>query len=65
MQTTMDAGGPGDWFLLPAERGNAATRLDHRHAASWSTGNEVAPLIHGAVYFAALRSCADSLGAGD
>jgi len=64
-QTTKDAAGPANWFLLAAERGNAATGLDHRHAASWSTGNEVRPLIHGAVYFNALRSCADSLGAGD
>jgi phosphatidylserine/phosphatidylglycerophosphate/cardiolipin synthase-like enzyme len=60
-----DAVGLASWFLSPAERGNAATGLDLRHVASWSTGNAVQPLIHGVTYFAALRSCAESLGAGD
>lgn len=62
---TADAAMLANWFLLPSERGNASTGLDRRRAASWSTGNEVRPLIHGATYFAALRSCAESLGAGD
>jgi phosphatidylserine/phosphatidylglycerophosphate/cardiolipin synthase-like enzyme len=54
-----------NWFLTPAERGNPATGLDRRHGASWSTGNDVRPLIHGATYFAALRSCTESLAHGD
>jgi phosphatidylserine/phosphatidylglycerophosphate/cardiolipin synthase-like enzyme len=55
----------GQWFLSPAERGNPSTRLDRRRDRSWSTGNDVRPLIHGATYFEALRSCADSLGRDD
>jgi phosphatidylserine/phosphatidylglycerophosphate/cardiolipin synthase-like enzyme len=53
------------WFLTPAERGNSATGLDRRHGASWSAGNEVRVLIHGATYFGALRSCTEKLGPGD
>ena len=60
-----------DWFLTAGERGNPATGIDRRHAeagttgSAWTTGNEVRPLIHGATYFAALRSCVDSLTKGD
>ena len=54
-----------NWFLTPAERGNPATGLDRRHNASWSSGNEVRPLIHGANYFAALRSSTERLAHGD
>jgi phosphatidylserine/phosphatidylglycerophosphate/cardiolipin synthase-like enzyme len=53
------------WFLSSAERGNAASGLDRRHNASWSSGNEVRPLIHGATYFAALRASTESLARGD
>ena len=53
------------WFLTPVERGNSATDLDRRRDASWSTGNEVRALIHGATYFRALRSCAEGLADGD
>ena len=53
------------WFLTPAERGNPATDLDRRRDASWSTGNEVRALIHGATYFRALRSCTEGLADGD
>src|SRR5690348_12450190 len=54
-----------DWFLTAGERGNPATGIDRRHAHAWTTGNDVRPLVHGAGYFAALRSCVDSLGTGD
>ena len=53
------------WFLNPAERGNPGTGLDGRRGASWSTGNEVRALIHGATYFGALRSATESLARGD
>ena len=64
-QPTADDAVLANWFLSAAERGNVATGVDRRRGASWSTGNDVRPLIHGASYFAALRSCADGLGAGD
>lgn len=57
--------GLDDWFLTAAERGNAATGIDRRHADAWTTGNEARPLIHGATYFAALRSCVETLTKGD
>ncbi len=45
-----------DWFLSPAERGNAATKLDARRGdgAAHTEGNEVRVLVHGAEYFARL-----------
>ncbi|TMR87834.1 phospholipase, partial [Nonomuraea basaltis] len=49
-----------DWFLTEEERGNPATRLE-----PWTTGNDVCPLIHGAAYFAELKSCVDALGKDD
>ncbi|MFJ7589674.1 phospholipase D family protein [Streptomyces sp. NPDC097617] len=56
-----------DWLLLPAERGNPATRLDRRRpdGTAWSTGNDVRPLVHGAVYFAELLTAVRSMGRGD
>src|SRR4051812_30806392 len=56
-----------DWFLSASERGNPATRLDRRHEAglSWTAGNEVRPLVHGAVYFAALLRCVRAMRSGD
>ncbi|MGE5288521.1 MAG: phospholipase D family protein [Micromonosporaceae bacterium] len=55
------------WFLTVEERGNAATRLDRRHAdnAAWTTGNLVRPLIHGAAYFAELLDRVRAMRAGD
>jgi phosphatidylserine/phosphatidylglycerophosphate/cardiolipin synthase-like enzyme len=53
------------WFLSPSERGNPSTGLDRLHGVSWSTGNEVRALVHGATYFGGLRSAADSLALGD
>ncbi len=56
-----------DWFLSGHERGNAATRIDRRHAsgAAWTSGNAVYPLVHGQVYFAELLSRLNRVGAGD
>ena len=56
-----------DWFLSPAERGNPATRVDRRHrdGLAWTSGNEVAPLVHGANYFDQLLRCLGELRAGD
>jgi phosphatidylserine/phosphatidylglycerophosphate/cardiolipin synthase-like enzyme len=56
-----------DWLLTSRERGNPATILDERHAgkAAWSTGNQVRPLVHGAVYFAELLAGVNELLAGD
>jgi len=54
-----------NWFLTPTERGNTATGLDRRHGASWSSGNEVRALIHGANYFAALRDATERLARDD
>jgi len=55
------------WFLGAVERDNPWTRLDRRHPGdqAWSAGNEVTPLVHGAVYFPRLRQCIERLGAGD
>lgn len=56
-----------DWYLTARERGNPATRLDRRHpdGSAWSTGNDVTPLIHGAVYFGELLACLARVQADD
>jgi phosphatidylserine/phosphatidylglycerophosphate/cardiolipin synthase-like enzyme len=56
-----------EWFLSARERGNPATCLDSRHddGLAWTAGNEVTPLVHGAVYFAELLRCLRRLTAGD
>ncbi|MDX6312733.1 MAG: hypothetical protein QOF44_2197, partial [Streptomyces sp.] len=56
-----------DWLLAPGERGNPSTRLDRRRpgGVSWSTGNKVRPLVHGAVYFAELLAAIRGQKAGD
>lgn len=55
------------WLLTAQERGNPATRLDARHAdgAAWTRGNDVRPLVHGAVYFTELLAEINALVAGD
>ena len=57
----------GDWFLTRAERGNAATDVQagDRGSASWSEGNLVRPLVHGATYFARLHEELTALRPGD
>ncbi len=59
--------GAFEWFLTPAERGNPATILDRRHSdgGSWSTGNAVEPLVHGAAYLPQLRRAVEAMRAGD
>lgn len=56
-----------DWFLSPSERGNPATVLDRRHRpeSSWTSGNDVRPLVHGGSYFPELARCVRSMRAGD
>ncbi|MGV9304115.1 phospholipase [Nonomuraea sp. NPDC003727] len=49
-----------DWFLTREERGNDWTRL-----VSWSEGNLVRPLLHGATYFAELHAGLAALGKDD
>jgi phosphatidylserine/phosphatidylglycerophosphate/cardiolipin synthase-like enzyme len=55
------------WFLTPRERGNPSTRLDarHRDGMSWTEGNDVRPLIHGATYFAELHDRVSQMRDGD
>ncbi|RAN73289.1 phospholipase [Bacillus sp. SRB_336] len=60
-------GGAGSWFLSRSERGNLATDVHAGGAGlpSWSEGNLVLPLIHGATYFARLHEELTALQAGD
>ena len=57
----------GTWFLSRAERGNLATDVHAGGAGSpsWSEGNLVRPLIHGATYFARLHEELTALQPGD
>jgi phosphatidylserine/phosphatidylglycerophosphate/cardiolipin synthase-like enzyme len=56
-----------EWLLTPRERGNRATRLDARRSdgLSWSTGNEVRPLVHGTEYFGELLAVIRAQRSGD
>lgn len=56
-----------DWLLTKSERANAQTVLDDRHPDqdAWSHGNHVRPLIHGASYFAALKTKIEAARPGD
>jgi phosphatidylserine/phosphatidylglycerophosphate/cardiolipin synthase-like enzyme len=56
-----------DWYLTAFERGNPATRLDrqHRDGRAWTAGNDVRPLVHGAVYFPLLLQCVRAMRSGD
>src|SRR5829696_4285508 len=63
---------PGDatldaWFLPADERGNPATSIDRRRGdgMSYSTGNRVDLLVHGAPYFEALYRELCDTAAGD
>lgn len=55
------------WFLNRDERGNPGTDLhaDGEGSRSWSEGNLVRLLVHGAVYFASLHAELTALRAGD
>lgn len=48
------------WFLSTVERSNSDTRI-----RDWTDGNDVTPLIHGKVYFAALAEALARAGAND
>jgi len=56
-----------DWFLTARERGNRYTVIDRRHrdGASFTAGNEVRALVHGAAYFDDLRTRVEAMVAGD
>ncbi|MGW7033410.1 phospholipase D family protein [Streptomyces xanthophaeus] len=56
-----------EWLLDAGERGNTATRLDRRRPdkKTWSQGNHVRPLVHGATYFPELLASIRALRAGD
>jgi phosphatidylserine/phosphatidylglycerophosphate/cardiolipin synthase-like enzyme len=56
-----------EWFLNSNERGNPASEIQAggAGAGSWSEGNLVRPLVHGATYFARLREELCGLQAGD
>jgi phosphatidylserine/phosphatidylglycerophosphate/cardiolipin synthase-like enzyme len=58
---------PAAWFLSPEERGNPHTDIDRQHpdGRSWTAGNQVTALVHGAVYFARLLDALRPLGEGD
>jgi phosphatidylserine/phosphatidylglycerophosphate/cardiolipin synthase-like enzyme len=54
------------WFLTRRERGNPASEsIDDVGIATWSEGNLVRPVIHGATYFARLHAELTDLHAGD
>jgi phosphatidylserine/phosphatidylglycerophosphate/cardiolipin synthase-like enzyme len=54
------------WLLESGQRGNRHTAIDRRHGdTAWTLGNDVRPLVHGAVYFAELLRCVEQLRAGD
>ena len=54
------------WLLTAAERGNPSTAIDRRHAnAAWTTGNHVAPLVHGRTYYRRLHEELSQTDAGD
>jgi phosphatidylserine/phosphatidylglycerophosphate/cardiolipin synthase-like enzyme len=59
--------GVSEWLLSASQRGNRATLLDRRHrdGSSWTAGNDVEPLIHGAAYFPELLRCVRAMQAGD
>jgi phosphatidylserine/phosphatidylglycerophosphate/cardiolipin synthase-like enzyme len=58
---------PARWFLGVDERGNADSNLQAEDAGqqSWSLGNHVRPLVHGATYFRRLHDELSALRAGD
>jgi phosphatidylserine/phosphatidylglycerophosphate/cardiolipin synthase-like enzyme len=58
---------PARWFLSREERGNADSNLQAEDDGqqSWSTGNLVRPLVHGATYFRRLHEELSRLQPGD
>ena len=64
---SVDATDPRAWFLTREERGNPASTIQTGGApgSSWSEGNLVRPLVHGATYFERLQEELTALRAGD
>lgn len=64
---SVDATDPRAWFLSREERGNPASAVQAGgpSGSSWSEGNLVRPLVHGATYFERLREELSALRAGD
>jgi len=56
-----------DWFLSPEERENAHTVIGRVRGGerTWSTGNDVRPIVHGRPYFAELADRISEMGSGD
>jgi Phosphatidylserine/phosphatidylglycerophosphate/cardiolipin synthases and related enzymes len=57
-----------DWFLSHEERDNPSSRVDailDDGDASWTPGNHVRPIVHGADYFAELAERIKAMGEGD
>jgi len=59
--------GAARWFLSREERGNPASdaHAGDENRSSWSEGNLVRPLVHGATYFARLHEELTGLQPGD
>ena len=57
----------GEWLLSAAERDNPDSLLYSRHPdpQSWTTGNDVRPLVHGVAYFRELLESVQAMGSGD
>src|SRR5437588_535562 len=55
------------WFLGPGERGNRASLIDAglHEAATWTEGNRVEAIVHGATYFERLVRELRELGRDD
>ncbi|MGT2426696.1 phospholipase D family protein [Amnibacterium kyonggiense] len=62
----MSTGRLEPWFLTRSERGTpTSTSVEDAGIATWSEGNLVRPLIHGAAYFARLHAELSDLDPGD
>lgn len=62
----MSGSGVDPWFLTREERGNpTGDSVEDVGIATWSEGNRVSPVIHGAEYFARLHAEMTDLEAGD
>ena len=67
MNATDEDDAPARWFLSANERGNTHTRLGGvtPSGRSWTVGNSVEPVVHGADYFRRLLEHVTDLHAGD
>lgn len=54
------------WLITADERGNPDTCIDRRHGGqAWTTGNDVAVLVHGMHYYRELVRCVQQMEKGD